>query len=64
MTKTPPTLRAHDIRRIAAEAVVDERTVRAFLRDAERVRSTSAVRIAAAMQSLGLVAREVGQSRG
>ncbi len=55
MTNTPPKLRAHDIRRIAVEAIVDERTVRAYLKDALRVRSTSAARITAAMQSLGLV---------
>lgn len=63
MTKTPPKLSAHDIRRIAAEAIVDERTVRAYLKDALRVRSTSAVRITAAMRALGLVIGEEGERR-
>jgi DNA-binding LacI/PurR family transcriptional regulator len=64
MTTTAPKLRAHDIRRIAVEAIVDERTVRAFLKDAQRVRSTSAARITAAIRALGLSAAEKGVGHG
>lgn len=64
MPNTPPKLRAHDIRRIAVEAIVDERTVRAFLRDAQRVRSTSAARITLAMRALGLVIGAEGDHHG
>jgi hypothetical protein len=53
-----PKLKAHEIRRIAVQAIVDERTVRAFLRYAARVRSTSAARIIAAMQALGHIVEE------
>ena len=54
MQTSPPNLRAHDVRRIAADAIVDERTVRAFLKDPQTVRSTSAFRIEVAMRALGL----------
>jgi hypothetical protein len=48
-------LRAHDIRRVAVSAMVDPRTVRAYLRG-RRTQSTTAARIAEALRTLGIPA--------
>jgi len=48
------TLTPHEVRRVAVEAVADDRTVRRYLRNPHSVRSTSAVRIAEALARLGL----------
>ena len=45
---------AHDIRRVCVAAYVDERTVRAYLRDPSRVRQMSAERIQRALRLLSL----------
>lgn len=47
-------LDAHGLRRVAAEAICDEKTVARYL-DGLRVRSTSRTRIEAALMRLGLV---------
>ncbi|MBX3233530.1 MAG: hypothetical protein KIT84_11040 [Labilithrix sp.] len=53
---TPPKLSPHEIRKVAADAVCDERTVRAYLRSPDSVRSTSAERISSAIARLHAVA--------
>jgi DNA-binding LacI/PurR family transcriptional regulator len=58
MGNGPLSLSAHDVRRVAVEAYADDRTVRRYLSDPERVRSISRARIEAALVRLGLV-REV-----
>lgn len=56
MTAVQPKLHAHDVRRVAVEACADDRTVRRYLADPERVKSTSRVRIEGALVRLGFVA--------
>jgi DNA-binding LacI/PurR family transcriptional regulator len=46
-------LSAHDVRRVAVESCSHDRTVRRYLADPARVRSTSRARIEGAMVRLG-----------
>jgi hypothetical protein len=51
-------LDAYQLRRLAVDACVDERTVRSYLNDPTSVRAMSAFRITAALQRLGFVSKE------
>lgn len=55
MTTARQKLHAHDVRRVAVEACADDRTVRRYLASPASVKSTSRVRIEAALVRLGFL---------
>ncbi len=50
-------LTAHEIRRVSVQAACDPRSVRAFLKDPDSVRGTTAERVREALKALSLTAR-------